>query len=118
MLLQFSDFQKSSFTTIFNFGSLIMVLDLLASFHFESKPIMYTVFILQCTRKVNSYTLTFSYIFQVLVFSHIYFYSHLIELSKDLAKNLDQNLSPIKASQFVTGTLIVLLCIIFQKSNR
>ena len=109
----FLDFQKSSSTKVFDFESLLMALDALASFHFESL-VYYVMFILQCTRRVNFYTLTSSYIFQVLVFSHIYFYSRLIELSGD---TLDLSLSPIKASLFATGTLVVSLRTIVRKSN-
>ena len=108
MLLQFLDFQKSSSTRIFDFENLTMVLNLLASFHFESLA-YYVVFILQCTRRVNFYTLASSYIFQVLVFSNIYFFSHLIETSLDLT------LSPIKDSLFATGTSIASLRIISSK---
>ena len=79
----FLDFQKSSSTRIFEFESLLIVLNLLASFYLESLA-YYGVFILQGTRRVNFYTLTSSYKFQVLVFSEIYFYSHLIELSGDV----------------------------------
>ena len=82
----FLDFQKSSSTKVFDFESLLMALDSLASFHFESL-VYYVTFILQCTRRVNFCTLTSSYIFQVLVFSHIYFYSRLTELSGDFEKH-------------------------------
>ena len=46
------------------------------------------IIILQCSRRVNSNSLTFSYIFQALIFqSHFYFYSRLIELNGDVQKN-------------------------------
>ena len=78
----------------FDFESLLMVLDLLASFHFESLA-CYVVIILQCSRRVNFNSLTFSYIFQVLIFqSHFYFYSRLIELSGDVEKNPGPNSKP------------------------
>lgn len=58
-----------------------MTLNLLAPFHFESIA-YYRVIILQCIGKVSFYTLTFSYIFQVLVFqAYISFCSCLIELN-------------------------------------
>ena len=73
--------------------------DLLVSFHFESLA-YYVVIILQCTRRANPNSLTFSYIFQVLIFqSDFYFYSRLIDLSGDIKKNpgpnskLDQSFS-------------------------
>ena len=53
------DFRKSPSTSIFDFESLYMVSDLLASFHFESLA-SYVVFLLQCTKRVNCYTLTSS----------------------------------------------------------
>ena len=68
----FSDFQKCSASRIFGFGSLVMVLQLLTSFRLEL-VVYHVVFILQRTRRVNFYTLTPSYIVQVLVFSQIYF---------------------------------------------
>ena len=78
----------------FDFESLFMVLDLLASFHFESLA-YYAVIILQCIRRVNFNSLTFSYIFQVLIFeSYLYFYSRLIELSEDVEKNPAPNSKP------------------------
>ena len=78
----------------FDFESLLMVLDLLASFHFESLA-CYVVIILQCSRRVNFNSLTFSYIFQVLIFqSHFYFYSRLIEWSGDVEKNPGPNSKP------------------------
>ena len=89
----FFDFQISSSTRKFHFESLLIVLDLLASFHFESLA-YYVVFILQCNRRVIFYTLTSSYIFQVLVFSHIYFYSCFAELDGDVEKNPGPNSKP------------------------
>ena len=77
-----------------DFESLLMVLDLLASFHFESLT-YYLVIILQFIRRVNFNSLTFSYIFQVLNFqSHLYFYSRLTELSGDVEKNPGPNSNP------------------------
>lgn len=58
----FLDFQKSYPAKIFDFGSPLMVLNLLASFYFESAA-YYIVIILQHIRGVNVYSLTFSYIF-------------------------------------------------------
>lgn len=71
----------------FDFESLFMVLDLLSSFHFESLP-YYVIIILQCIRRVNFNSLTFSYLFQVFIFqSKFCFYFRLIELSGDVEKN-------------------------------
>ena len=60
----------------------------------------YVVIILQCIRRVNVNSLTFSYIFQVLFFqSHFYFYTRFTGLSGDFKKNpgpnskLDQSFS-------------------------
>ena len=111
------DFQKSYSARIFDFGSLLRVLDLLVSFHFESL-VSYVVLILRCTRRVNFYILTSSYIFQELVFqSHIYFYSRLIELSGDVEKNPGPKSKRDQSFQFATGTIIESLCMIFRKSN-
>ena len=75
----------------FEFESLLMVLDLLVSFHFESLA-YYVVIILQCIRRVNFNSLTFSYISQVLIFqSHFYFYSRFLELGGDVEKNAGHN---------------------------
>ena len=63
----FLDFQKSYPATIFDFGSPLMVLNLLASFYFESAA-YYIVIILQLIRGVNVYSLTFSYIFHAFYF--------------------------------------------------
>ena len=83
----FLDFQMFYSDRTFDFENLLMVLDSLASFHFESLA-YYVVIILQCIRRVNFNSLTFSYIFQALFFqSHIYFYSRLIELSINVQKN-------------------------------
>ena len=73
---------------------LLIVLDLLASFHFESLA-YYVVIILYCIRRVNFNSLTFSYVFHLLIFqSHFYFYSCLIELSGDVEKNPGPNSKP------------------------
>ena len=78
----------------FDYEGLLMVLDLLASFQFESLA-YYVVIILQCIRGVNFNSVTFSYIFQVLIFeSRFYFYSRLIELSGDVEKNPGPNSKP------------------------
>ena len=67
----FLDFQKSYSAKIFDLGRLLTV-----------------CIIFQCTRIVNVYTLTSSYIFQVLVFpSYNYFYSRLLELNGYVGKN-------------------------------
>ena len=63
------DFNKSYSATIFDFGGLLMVLVLLASFYFESVA-YYVIIILQYIVKFN--ILTGSYIFQVFQL-HIYF---------------------------------------------
>ena len=110
----FLDFHNSYSARIFDFGSLLLILDLLASFHFES-PDYYVVIILQCTRRVNFYTLTSSHIFQVLFFHTFISNSRLTKLSGDDEKILDLILSLIKVSQFATGTLIALLCKKFSK---
>ena len=53
------------------------------------------VIILQYIRSVNFNSLTFSYIYHVLIFqSHFYFYSRLIELSEDVEKNPGPNSKP------------------------
>ena len=55
----------------------------------------YVVIILQCIRRVNFNSLSFSYIFQVLIsLSHFYFYNRLIELSGDVEKNPGPNSKP------------------------
>ena len=78
----------------FDYEGLLMVLDLLASFQFESLA-YYVVIILQCIRGVNFNSVTFSYIFQVLIFeSRFYFYSRLIELNGDVEKNPGPNSKP------------------------
>ena len=90
----FLDFQMCYFDRTFDFESLLMVLNLLASFHFKSLP-YYVVIILQCIRRVNFNSLTFSYIFQVLFFpSDFYFYSRLVELNGDVEKNPGPNFKP------------------------
>ena len=78
----------------FDFESLFMGLDLSASFNFESQ-VCYVNIILQCIRRATFNSLTFSYIFQVLIFqSHFYFYSSLIELSGNFAVNTGPNSKP------------------------
>lgn len=47
---------------------------------------------------------------------HLYCYGHLTKLSRDFEKIQDLNLSPIKASEFATGTLMASLDT-FQQSN-
>ena len=90
----FLDFYKCYSDRAFDFESLFMVLDLLASFHFESL-FYYVIIILQSIRRVNFNSLTFSYIFQVLTFhSQFYFYSRLIELSGDVEKDPRPNSKP------------------------
>ena len=64
-----------------------MVLNLLASFHFESLAFHIVIFCSVSEESV-SILLLFSYIFQVLAFqSHINFYSRLNDLSRDVDKN-------------------------------
>ena len=99
MYYNFLDAQMCYSDRTFDFERLLMALDLLASFHFESLA-YYVVIILQCIRRVNVNSLTFSYIFQVLFFqSHFYFYTRFIGLSGDFKKNpgpnskLDQSFS-------------------------
>ena len=87
----FLDFQMCYSDRNFDFESLLMVLDLLTSFHFESLA-YYVVIILQCIGSVNFNSLTFSYTFQVSIFqSHFYFYNRLIEPSGDVEKNSGRN---------------------------
>ena len=75
MLLQFSWLTDMLLWLDCDFESLLMVLDLLDSFQFELLA-YYKVMILQCLRRINFNSLTFSYIFQVLFFqSYFYFYS-------------------------------------------
>ena len=74
----------------FDFESLLMVSDLLASSHFES--LAYCVVIPQCIKRVNFNSLTSSFIFQVLIFlSDFYFYSRLTELSEGVETNSGPN---------------------------
>ena len=89
----FLDFHNSYSARIFDFGSLLLILDLLASFHFES-PDYYVVIILQCTRRVNFYPLTSSHIFQVLFFHTFISNSRLTKLSGDDEKNPGPNPKP------------------------
>lgn len=79
----------------FDFEILLIVLNLLASFHFKSLA-CYMVINLQCIRQANFNSFTFSYIyiyiFQVLIFQLLfYFYSRLIEMSRDVEKNRGPN---------------------------
>ena len=90
---KFLDFQMCHSDRTFDFESLFAVLDLLASFHFESIA-YYVVTVLQCIRRANFNSLTFSYIFQVLIFqSQFSFHSRLTELNGDVEKNPDQSFS-------------------------
>ena len=59
-IIIFFDFQKSSSTRTFDFESLFIVIDLLASFHLESLA-YYGVFVLQGIRKVFTFTSSYSY---------------------------------------------------------
>ena len=78
----------------FDFESLLIVSDLLALFIFKSLA-YYVVIILQCTGRINFNSLTFSYIFHVLIIqSNFYFYNCLIELSRDVEKNPGSNSKP------------------------
>ena len=60
------DIQRSYSASMCDFRSLLMVLNLLASFHFKSL-VYYIVIILPCIRRDHFYALTFSYIFQVIL---------------------------------------------------
>ena len=74
----------------------------------------YIVIVLQCIRGVIFYTLTFSYIFQVLGFqSYICFYSHPIELSGDVEKNPRPKSKPDQSFSIYHWNLTGSLSIIF-----
>ena len=93
----FLDFQMYYSVRTIDFESLLMILDLLALFHFESLA-YYVVIYLQCMRRVNFNSLTFSLIFQVLIFqSHSYSYRCLTELNRDVEKNPGHNSKPCQS---------------------
>ena len=74
---KFLDYYKSFPARTLDLGSLLMVLNLLASFHFESLAYC-VVNILQCIRKVNFCAVSFSYIFSSVSFQLHICFSNLI----------------------------------------
>ena len=100
----FLDFQMCYSDRNFDFESLLMVLDLLTSFHFESLA-YYVVIILSASEVSILIVLPFHIRFKCQFFNHIFiFITVLLNQVETLRKIQDVTPSLIKAFQFATGT--------------